>query len=397
MIDYLKAAFRNLGRKRTRTALTVLGISIGVASIIVISNISQCGTDTLNTELDSLGLSGISISSNQNGNGQSASLTEEDLDSIRKIGQVEQVSPLMVEDTDITLRDGRENALLWGIDSGTSDIVSLQVLYGRLFSQKEIRTGANVCLVDEALSRSAYGRSNIIGKELSLRCGGVEQPFTVVGIIKTGSGLLQNLIGEYIPTFIYVPYTTVQSAAGREDFDEIAVKIHPGDSADGIGKRIVNLLDRSKGTNGAFVSSNLAKQKDGLMRILDIVTLVLSAVGAISMLVASLSIMTVMLVSVHERTREIGIKKALGATRGAIMLEFLAEAVLLSLVGCLFGLGTGYLISCAGAAYFHVALRMRLDIMLLAAAFSICSGIVFGVYPAYQASKLKPVDALRQE
>lgn len=395
MIDYLKSAFRNLGRKRTRTALTILGISIGVASVIIVANISQCGTDALTTELDSLGLSGVSISSSQSG--QSASLTEDDIGSIRKISQVEQASPLLVENTDVALRNEREDALLWGIDSGSNDIISLQVLYGRLFTKKDVSTCANVCLVDEAFSRSAYGRSNMIGKEISMRCGGVEQTFTVVGIIRTGTGLLQNLIGEYIPTFIYVPYTTIQASSGRDDFDEIAVKIRTGYSAEGVGKLIVNHLDRSKGTSGAFVSNNLAKQKDGLMRILDLVTLILSAVGAISMLVASLSIMTVMLVSVHERTREIGIKKALGATRGAIMLEFLFEAGLISLIGCLSGIAAGYLVSGAGAAYFHVTLSMRPDIMLMAAGFSICSGVIFGVYPAYQASRLKPVDALRQE
>ena len=395
MIDYLKSAFRNLGRKRARTSLTMLGIAIGVASVIIIANISQCGTNALTTELDSLGLSGLSISVNNQA--QNVFLTEDDLNSIRKISQVEQVSPILVESTDVTLRDGSSSALLWGIDSRASDIISLQVLHGRLFNKKDISTCADVCLVDEAFSRSAYSRSNIIGKQISLRCGGVEQAFTVVGVIKTGTGLLQNLIGEYIPTFIYVPYTTIQTAAGRSDFDEIAVRIRSGDSAEGVGKMIVKKLDSSNGTSGAFVSNDLAKQKDGLMKILDIVTLVLSAVGAISLLVASLSIMTVMLVSVNERTREIGIKKALGATRGAIMLEFLFEAGLISLIGCVFGIAAGYLVSSAGAAYFHTAFSIRPDIMLMATGFSICSGVIFGVYPAYKASSLKPVDALRQE
>lgn len=395
MIDYLKSAFRNLGRKRARTSLTMLGIAIGVASVIIIANISQCGTNALTTELDSLGLSGLSISvSNQ---AQDVFLTEDDLSSIRKISQVEQVSPILVESTDVTLRDGSSPALLWGVDSRASDIISLQVLYGRLFNKKDISTCANVCLVDEAFSRTAYSRSNIIGKKVSLRCGGVEQTFTVVGVIKTGTGLLQNLIGEYIPTFIYVPYTTIQTAAGRTDFDEVAVRIRSGDNVESVGKMIVKKLDSNNGTSNAFISNNLAKQKDGLMKILDIVTLVLSAVGAISLLVASLSIMTVMLVSVNERTREIGIKKALGATRGAIMLEFLFEAGLISLIGCIFGIAVGYLVSSAGAAYFHAVFSMRPDIMLMATGFSICSGVIFGVYPAYKASRLKPVDALRQE
>lgn len=394
MMDYLKSAFRNLGRKRIRTLLTGLGIAIGVSSVIMIANISQCGTDSLNDELDSLGLSGLSITVKD---GKNVSLTEDDLNFIRKFSQVQQVSPVLVENTSIAIHNKTTSALLWGIDSKAGDIISLQVLYGRLFNQRDINTGANVCLVDEQFSENAYHRSNMIGKTISFPCGGIDQDFTVVGVIKTGTGLLQNLIGNYIPTFVYVPYTTIQAATGRDSFDEVAVKIRSGDDAENVGKMIVNHLDLRSGTDGGFVSNNLAKQKDGLLQVLDLVTLILSAVGAISLLVASLSIMTVMLVSVNERTREIGIKKALGATRGSIMLEFLFEAGLISLIGCLFGIGVGYLASYAGAACFHMTFRFRIDIILMSTGFSVLSGTVFGVYPAYKAACLKPVDALRQE
>ncbi|WP_411676799.1 ABC transporter permease [Caproicibacter sp.] len=394
MIDYLKSAFRNLGRKSARTFLTILGIVIGVSSVIIVASISQCGTNSLNSELDSLGLSGLSITTKK---GTNVSLTSGELNSIRKISQVQQASPILVENTSISLRKGATTALLWGIDTKASDIISVKVLYGRLFNKRDVNTCANVCLVDEEFSKSAYQRSNIIGKSISFQCGGIEQPFTVVGVIKTGTGLLQNLIGDYIPTFVYVPYTTVQASTGRSDFDEIAVKIKAGDSAETVGKMIVSNLDASNGTEDAFVSNNLAKQKDGLIQILDLVTLILSAVGSISLLVASLSIMTVMLVSVNERTREIGIKKALGATRGAIMLEFLFEAALISVIGCVLGIGVGYLVSFAGASYLHVMLSIRTDIILLATGFSVLTGIIFGVYPAYKAACLKPVDALRQE
>lgn len=393
MMDLLKSAFRNLGRKGVRTSLTMLGIAIGVSSVILIANISQCGTDSLDDELESLGLSGLSISTKE---GTDVSMTEDDLSFIRKFSQVEQASPILVENTSVVIHDKTTTALLWGIDSKAGDIISLQVLYGRLFNQRDMNTCANVCLVDEQFSEAAYHRSNMIGKTISFPCGGIKQSFTVVGVIKTGTGLLQNLIGNYIPTFVYVPYTTVQASTGRESFDEVAVKINSGNDAENVGKMIVNHLNLRRGTE-AFVSNNLAKQKEGLLQVLDIITLILSAVGSISLLVASLSIMTVMLVSVNERTREIGIKKALGATSGAIMLEFLFEAGLISWIGCILGTGSGYLISYVGAACFHVAFHFRIDVILIATGFSTLSGIVFGVYPAYKASRLKPVDALRQE
>jgi len=395
MIDYIKSAFKNLTRKRARTALTILGIAIGVGSVIIIGNISQCGTNALSTELDGLGLSGLSISSSTDA--RNISLNENDLNIIKKCDQVEQAAPIMVESTDVSTQRINLKALVWGIDTKASQIISINLLYGRLFSSQDISTCANVCLVDEAFSKSAYKRSNIIGKNISILYGGTQENFKVIGIIKTGSGLLQNIMGNYIPNFVYVPYTTVQTAVGRDDFDQIAVKVKVGANVDHIGETIVDSLNRNNGTTGAFVSNNLAKQKDSLTNMLSIITLILSAVGAISLLVASLSIMTVMLVSVNERTREIGIKKAIGAKRSSIMLEFMFEAVLISLIGCMFGIAAGYLISYVGASYFGFALSVRSDIMLLAVGFSLLSGTIFGVYPAYKASKLKPVDALRQE
>ncbi|HEX2985930.1 MAG TPA: ABC transporter permease [Caproiciproducens sp.] len=395
MVDYIRAAFHNLGRKRARTTLTILGIAIGVASVIIVSSISQCGTDVLSNELDSLGLSGLTIT--RSTEAQNVFLNENDLSIIKNCDQVEQAAPVIVNTTDVSVRKVNTKALIWGIDTKASQIISINLLYGRLFNQSDVSTGANVCLVDEAFSKNAYSRSNIVGKKVSILCGGVQEEFKVIGIIKTGSGLLQNIIGDYVPTFIYVPYTTIQAAVGRNDFDQIAVKVKPGGDPDSIGKSLLENLNRSNGTVNAFMSNNLARQKDSLTDILGIITLILSAVGSISLLVASLSIMTVMLVSVNERTREIGIKKAIGAKRSSIMLEFMFEAILISILGCLFGIGCGFMISYAGASYFGVALHVRKDIMLLAFGFSILTGTVFGVYPAYKASRLKPVDALRQE
>lgn len=395
MIDVIKSAFKNLGRKRVRTVLTVLGISIGVASVIIIGNISQCGTAALTGELDSLGLSGLTISVAQNA--QNVSLTDNDLNAVKKTAQVEQVMPIMMQSTNIQVRAIQNKALVWGIDSKANQIISIKVLYGRSINNRDVKTNANVCLVDENFSKTAYGRSNIVGKKVSILCAGVMEEFQVVGVIKTGSGLLQNLIGDYIPTFVYIPYTTMQNAVGRNTIDQIAVKVKTGSNMDQVGKSIVTTLNRNSGVADGFASNNLAKQKDGLTNMLDIVTLILSAVGAISLLVASLSIMIVMLVSVNERTREIGIKKSIGAKRSAILFEFLFEAALISVLGCIAGIIFGYIISFAGAFYFGMTLSVRLDIMLLAVSFSLITGIIFGVYPAAKASNLKPVDALRLE
>lgn len=395
MTDYFRCAVRNLGRKQIRTLLTILGIAIGVASVVIIANIGQCGTNAVTGEMDSLGLSGLFISTS--GKDHSAILDNQDLSMIKRINEVELTTPVMMTSTEVSVRNVSTDAVVWGIDCNAGSVVSLQAIYGRLFTQRDISIKAPVCLVDEEFAKKAYSRNNIVGKKINLLCGGAMQEFTVVGIIKTGSGLLENALGDYIPTFIYAPYTTFQSMNQRSDFDEIAVKLKPKAEADTVGNLIVTKLNAKKGTAGAFLSTNLAKQKDGLLQIMGIVTLILSAVGAVSLFVASLSIMTTMLVSVTERTREIGIKKSLGASRLAIMAEFLFEAMTLSLIGSAVGIAVGSGVSWVLSMCFHTPLAFRPDIMLIAAAFAILSGTIFSIYPAYQASRLEPVDALRQE
>ena len=398
MFDILKSAIKNLGRKKMRSALTITGIAIGVASVILISSISECGTSAVNTEMDSLGLGGLTISVNSSVNSSHSVLSEDELEIVRDVQHVQQAMPLLMQNTKVNSHDSQSlDALVWGIDSKANQVISLQLLYGRMLNNVDIKSYNNVCLVDQTFAQNIYHRDNIIGKKISIFCGNVEEEFEVVGVIKTGSGLLQNLIGDYIPNFLYVPYTTLQNITGRGSFDQIAVRVEDNYDVDEAGQSIVSTLSNKTGVVAGFSANNLVKQKDGLKNILNTVTVILSAVGAISLLVASLSIMTVMMVSVNERTREIGIKKSIGARRSTILFEFLLEAIFISLIGCFVGLIVGIGISFLGAYYVNVSLQLRKDIILLAVVFSLLSGVVFGVYPAAKASQLKPVDALRIE
>lgn len=392
MLERISFAWRSLCRKRGRSILTALGIVIGVASVTIIGNISQCGSDALNTEMDSLGLSGLTISASS-----SALLQNETLDTIEGCEQVEQAMPVLMQTASLSARSEETDALLWGVDENANRIISIEAIYGRNLNHQDVLLQKNVCLIDESFSQKAFGRSNSIGKTVSILYGGAEEVYTIVGIVKTGSGLLQSFMGSYIPSFVYVPYTTMQSSLGRSTFDQIAVRIAEGEDADTVGQQLTSVLDRQTGLTDGYMANNLVKQKDSLTNMLNILTLVLSAVGAISLLVASLSIMTVMLVSVQERTREIGIKKAIGAQKSVILSEFLWEALLLSLIGSLIGVVVGTGASYLGAALFGISLEPRMDIALFAAGFSMVSGVVFGVYPAMKAASLQPIEALRTD
>ena len=205
MLERISFAWRSLCRKRGRSILTALGIVIGVASVTIIGNISQCGSDALNTEMDSLGLSGLTISASS-----SALLQDETLDTIEGCEQVEQAMPVLMQTASLSARSEETDALLWGVDENANRIISIEAIYGRNLNHQDVLLQKNVCLIDESFSQKAFGRSNSIGKTVSILYGGAEEVYTIVGVVKTGSGLLQSFMGSYIPSFVYVPYTTMQ-------------------------------------------------------------------------------------------------------------------------------------------------------------------------------------------
>ena len=393
MIDSMGEAIRVLFRKPLRSFLTMLGILIGVASVILIGVISQYGTDMLGNEMESLGLSSLMITSEDT---RFDPLGEEELFRINSMEGVADTSPVLMQTGEVVAGDVECESMLWGISYRADHIISLQIVAGRVFNASDCMQYRDVCLIDESLSKQAFDTIDSVGKQLQIEIGNESYTFTVAGVVKTGTGLLQNLLSGYIPSFIYLPYTTMQLYSGRSNFDQIAVKTEDGVSADWIGEEVVEELNRVVGVDG-YSAGNLAGQKESLKNILNLCTLVFSAVGGISLLVASLSIMTIMFISIQERKQEIGIKKALGAGKGRIMLDFLSEALLLSGVGSAAGIAVGLLVCGILAVSFGITVHIRTEIVISAVFLSIISAVLFSLWPAKRAADMRPVDALRQE
>lgn len=393
MIDSMGEAIRVLFRKPLRSFLTMLGILIGVASVILIGVISQYGTDMLGNEMESLGLSSLMITSEDT---RFDPLGEEELFRINSMEGVADTSPVLIQTGEVAAGDVECESMLWGVSYRADHIISLQIVAGRVFNASDCMQYRDVCLIDESLSKQAFGTIDSVGKQLQIEIGNESYTFTVAGVVKTGTGLLQNLLSGYIPNFIYLPYTTMQLYSGRSNFDQIAVKTKDGVSADWIGEELVEELNRAVGVDG-YSAGNLAGQKESLKNILNLCTLVFSAVGGISLLVASLSIMTIMFISIQERKQEIGIKKALGAGKGRIMLDFLSEALLLSGMGSAAGIAVGFLVCGILAVSFGITVHIRAEIVISAVFLSIISAVLFSLWPAKRAADMRPVDALRQE
>ncbi|MEG2814483.1 MAG: ABC transporter permease, partial [Oscillospiraceae bacterium] len=269
-------------------------------------------------------------------------LNEKELEEIQKTKNVTAATPLMTGVSTISVRNKTSQCILWGVDYNAADIVSLELLYGRMIRKSDVKQKQNVCIVDEAFAKQTYHRNNVVGKTVDVIINGKTQTFNIIGVVKSGGNLLQGLMGDIVPTFMYAPFSTISELSKQNGFTQIVAKIDESLPESVTTSSIVHNLDVGKNEKISFESLN--KQKDKLNGILDIATLVLSCIGGISLLVAGLSIMTVMLVTVNERTREIGIKKAIGASRKIILLEFLSESLILSLLGSILGTTTGVLL-----------------------------------------------------
>ncbi|MDR2932084.1 MAG: ABC transporter permease [Oscillospiraceae bacterium] len=395
LIDLLRMSLFNLGRKKSRSLMTVMGIAIGVASVVLIASIGDIGKAAITSEIESLGVGGLMISSNRKLPG--TQLADEQLDTIRASGTVDSAIPIVLEYTKTYMRELMMDAAVWGIDYGANQVFHLNSLYGRLITKNDVTARRNICVVDQNIAQAFYKRDNIVGKTVTVQFASGYQELEIVGVVSSGGNLLQGLIGEIIPCFVYMPYTTLQDLSGKDSFDQIAVRVKPGVDGDVAGVQIVSALSNASGVQGGFKADNMLSQKAKLDSVLNIITIVLSAIAGVSLIVAGLSIMTVMLVSVNERTREIGIKKSIGASRRSILFEFLIEAFAISLIGSLAGTVVGVLLIIIGCIPFGIAITLNVGTIVFCIFFSIFVGVVFGVYPATLASKMRPVDALRFE
>ncbi len=394
MFDTFKCACRNLFRNKERTLLTLLSISIGVTSVIAVIYLGQSGSNTISSEMDSLGMGGIMIGLSDYSAQDTLSDTEVAL--IENQSSVECVAPLVFESTSASMYNTKQNVYLWGIDCNANETISLELINGRFFNQYDIHSESQVCMIDESLIETfSLENHNIIGRKIKIINGSTNLDYEIIGIIKTGKGLVQNIMGSYLPNFIYIPYTIMQSNLNNNNYSQIAVKLSDTVHTQELGNKIIKHLERNTGKNDVYVLTDMAQQKENLNFILNIITVILSAVGTISLIVAGISIMTIMLVSVNERKREIGIKKSIGANRHTIIKEFLYEAISVSIIGCILGIFFGFVISYFVTMIIGLNFQFQWSIIIYAVCGAVVFGTFFGLYPALKASALKPVDALR--
>ena len=395
-MDILKNCFKNVFRKKLRSGLTILGIAIGVFSVVIITAIGDIGQFAISVELDSLGMDGISVTTSTKN--EEAKLNSSDLETlINDTSYIESATPIIAQMVTARMKGLDCDVVSFGVDQNASQAISLDLLCGRLISKSDIDSCAKVCVIDESYAQEIYNRTNIVGKKVSLLLGERFEQFEIIGVVASGGNILQGLMGDVVPTFFYVPYSTVQNVGQKQYFDQIAVRLKSDANTQDATERISRLLSDVYRPKSTIRVENLSTQKQTLSDIFGIVSTILTSIGAISLLVAGISIMTVMLVSVSERTREIGIKKSIGAGKFDILLEFMLEALIISLIGAIIGAVVSLSCLYVACILLKISFAVNTASLIFCILFSLLMGVVFGIYPAYTASKLKPVDALRCE
>ena len=391
MSAYIRLIFRQLSLHKIRTTLTILAVVIATASLVLISTVGELGKEAINQEINSVGLGSLSISARAT---YKKELNDSILTQVQGLSYVKDATPIFMQYSRTKARSQEQEALIWGITEGSDQLLSLKTLYGQLFSTQMVHSSQKVCLVDQEYAQKVYKRDNIVGKTINVLLNGSWQEYTVLGVVSSGGSITQGILTEYAPCFVYLPYTTMQKQYTNASFSQIMVQLEEGMEAEEAQIQLEDFLNRE---NEYFQVDNIAEQKQTFDNILNIITAVLSVIAGISSIVSGIGIMTVMVSSVSEQKKEIGIKKSIGAFRHHILFEFILEAFTISCVGSIIGTAFSLSLLYMSCFWLKISLDINWFLIVKCITFSVVGGMLFGIYPAYQASKLKPIDAFRSE
>jgi putative ABC transport system permease protein len=395
----LLLALRAIRRNLMRSFLTILGIVIGVAAVITMVTLGNGATKSVSDQISSMGSNLLIVIPGQRFGPASAGAPKfkrADLEAIREqITAAEHVAPLVTKSVTAVYQANNWSTVVYGSNNDYFPAGNWELAAGRNFSETEERAGKAVCVIGETVREKLFGGENPVGSDIRIKQFACE----VIGLLKPKG---QSAMGQDQDDCVVMPLRTVQRRlSGGQRINRMMVSVRDAAAIDAAKAQLVLLLRERR---------NISDMEEDDFRVMDtrqiaetltsttkILTMLLGAVAAVSLLVGGIGIMNIMLVSVTERTREIGIRLAIGAMEREVLLQFLIEAVVLSSLGGLVGIVLATTASIFLAGLMNVPYLFSLGINLLSFAFSAAIGVLFGYFPALRAASLNPIDALRHE
>jgi len=404
---FLSTVWLGLSTHKLRSFLTMLGIIIGVASVITLMSIGKGSTAQILSSIESMGANLITIGPAMSFGaggvrvaGGAQTLTMEDAEAIsRQVSYVSAVAPVSSSNLQLVVGSENTNAQVIGTTPEYMSVANLKLASGSFFSAQEYERGAKVAVLGSDVAETLFGSANPVGQKM--RMGSII--VTVIGVLQSkGTGFNSPDNAVIIPlTALQQTVALTRTAQGEKVVSSIYVTVSDKKQADYVKEQMTNLL-RARHRLAAsdeddFSIRSMEEIASSLEETSRTLTLLLGAIAAISLLVGGIGVMNIMLVSVLERTREIGIRKALGAREQDIWIQFLLEAIFLTLaggiIGAIIGWGVSAIINRTGA----MTTLVTPDIVILAVSVAVGIGLFFGFYPAWNASRLNPIEALRSE
>ena len=386
ILNIIKMAFKNIKSNKLRSGLTMLGLIIGIASVIVLVGIGTGATSSVTDSVKSLGtdILTLTISSSD------ASYEYTQVDEILEISNVEKVAPY--KSISVTVSRGTttsSRASVLATNDNYLEITNTDLAKGRRISLIDIENSTKVCILGSEIAESLFSLTEPVGQTVKLD----GDKYTVIGVLtEQGSSM-----GNNVDNMLLIPLTTATYFDEDTTVSDVYIKVEDEDKIDMTSNLIGNYLRETHLiSSDDFSVSSQDSMLDTMDSITDTLTLLLGGIASISLIVGGIGVMNVMLVSVTERTKEIGIRKSLGARKRDILIQFLIEALVLSLlgglIGVIFGLGIGIVVENFGLTFTASA-----SIIIIAFLSSAGIGMIFGIFPAYRAACLRPIDALRTD
>jgi putative ABC transport system permease protein len=402
--DLLKSSFKSILKNKSRTILTSLGVIIGVTSVILLTSIGNGLKDYINQQFDAIGSNAVFIVPGKifddKGNiGQSStgpsrfvsiSFDNKDVSRLKKVMKNNIILTMKTTLAEIKNKNIiKKNVTLIGTtpEYGNEMNSKPEDGNGSWFNKEDINKKSNVVILGDKIASDLFPNSNPLNKKIIIN----SKSFKIIGIAKKKGS---SLGGPSFDDYVFAPSSSINSMVGNDKFQQIIIKVKDKNQIENI-KKIAKTSMSKKYEEDSFSVFDSRQLLDSINSIIGVLTIALTGIAAISLIVGGIGIMNIMLVSVTERTKEIGLRKAIGAYPRAILIQFLIEATILSCLGGLIGIILGFLGALALNPFFPA--KVTISSVILAFGVSSLVGIIFGVAPAQKASKLSPIEALRYE
>ncbi|MCI1981543.1 MAG: ABC transporter permease [Oscillospiraceae bacterium] len=412
-------AVTGLRSNKMRAFLTMLGIIIGIGSVIAIVSIGNAVTASVSDTMADMGANNIEVyvtpkeaqNSTYSVTVGGDNMDENDLISIDQISAFQQkysneIAGISYQENlgSGKAKDGRRyaNVSIEGVNTGYKKVNNVKMIKGRFLQEKDIEGAHRVAVVSDRLVSNMFrGQVNPIGKTINVDETNGEETYTIVGIyhyeqsgIGAGAAAAQD-----VRTDLYIPVSIAKEQAQYQNYLYFTIQTVTSTNAKSFAKKINSYFYRIYANNPNYTCEayNMESAMSSVTKILNTISTAVAAIAAIALLVGGIGVMNIMLVSVTERTREIGTRKALGARSSYIRMQFIVEAVIICLIGGIIGIIVGILLAWGGVSLLHLKMVISIPTILISVGFSMLIGIFFGYYPAKKASRLDPIDALRYE